>query len=545
MIHRYSFHSLARWAGITAWVASAVLIFPAANAALNDTGITTCSNADTNGLPCPVAGFPGQDAEFGTNGFDFTKLDAAGNELPATATDHTCVRDNVTRLMWQVKLSSSTYTFDQAAAYAGTVNAAGLCGFKDWRMPDPKELVGIADHGRNSPAIDTNYFPSTPSDWFWSGSPLAGYSDYAWGVYFGDGYADYYNRYDYGLHVRLVRGGQSFNSFVDNKDGTVTQSNTGLMWAKCSEGQSNTNCTGTAKEMNWSDALIAANNSNLGGYNDWRLPNPKELLGIADHGRNSPAIDTNYFPNMPSDSWWWSGSPSAYGSDYAWGVNFYYGGAGYYSRYAYSHVRLVRGGQSFDSFQLTVTKAGTGSGLVTSSPAGMSCGATCSAKFISGTAVTLTAKADTGAIFSKWTGCTPLAAKPLQCAVTLTSNKTVTAVFGTADIKVTAMTLMPASPAANSTFSAKITVKNQGTAMANGGYLDVWTNQSTIQKCGASSDKWIEIGSLAAGATKTLTVNLSAKSAGSKTLRAFADGWCETSESNEVNNQMTKKYTVK
>lgn len=32
-------------------------------AALNDTGITTGSNETQNGLPCPVAGFPGQDGE--------------------------------------------------------------------------------------------------------------------------------------------------------------------------------------------------------------------------------------------------------------------------------------------------------------------------------------------------------------------------------------------------------------------------------------------------------------------------------------------------
>ncbi|MBK1641493.1 hypothetical protein CKO12_06305 [Chromatium okenii] len=47
------------------------------------TGISTCSNETENGLPCPVADFPEQDAEFGSNGFDFTKLDAAGNELLA------------------------------------------------------------------------------------------------------------------------------------------------------------------------------------------------------------------------------------------------------------------------------------------------------------------------------------------------------------------------------------------------------------------------------------------------------------------------------
>jgi hypothetical protein len=621
-----SFHVLARWAGIAALLA---LTVPASAAGLNDTGITTCSNDTQNGLPCPVAGFPGQDAEYGSNGFDFTKLDAAGNELPTDATDHTCVRDNVTRLIWQVKISDSTFTFDQTAGYVNNVNATGLCGFNDWRMPDPKELMGIADYSRYKPAIDTNYFPDTPSLWFWSGSPSAGNSNDAWYVNFYDGGADGNGRSSY-RHVRLVRGGQSFDSFVDNADGTVTQLNTGLMWAKCSEGQTGSGCAGDATGMVWNEALTSANNSNLGGYSDWRLPNVKELQALVDYSRYSPAIDTNYFPNTPSGDyfWFWSGSPGVGSSNDAWVVNFGNGYAYYngYGRGNYFHVRLVRGGQSSESFDLTVTKTGrgvgtvsssngkincgsncsgdfesgssiiltatanvnsvftgwsgactnktgdctvkmsetqtvtanfnllpsyklsiskSGNGGVTSSPDGISCGATCSKSFTSGTAITLTAKADTGAMFSQWTDCTPVAAKPLQCTIKLTSNKTVTAVFGTADIKITAMTLTPISPAANSTFSAKITVKNQSTVTVNGGYLDVWANQPTVQKCSASSDKWIEIGSLAAGATKTLTVNLPAKGAGAKKLRAFVDSWCQTSESNEANNQLTKTYTVK
>ena len=76
---------------------------PAHATALNDTGITTCSNETQNGLPCPVAGYPRQDAEYGTNKFDFTKIDANGNALPVTATNHSCVKDNVTGLMWEVK----------------------------------------------------------------------------------------------------------------------------------------------------------------------------------------------------------------------------------------------------------------------------------------------------------------------------------------------------------------------------------------------------------------------------------------------------------
>lgn len=80
---------------------------------LNDTGIDWCADADTNRLDCPLAGYPGQDGDNGRDvtdidandgraGFSFTKLDAAGNDLPADATDWTCVRDNVTGALWEV-----------------------------------------------------------------------------------------------------------------------------------------------------------------------------------------------------------------------------------------------------------------------------------------------------------------------------------------------------------------------------------------------------------------------------------------------------------
>jgi hypothetical protein len=53
---------------------------------------------------------------------------------------------------------------------------------------------------------------------------------------------------------------------------------------------------------------------------------------------------------------------------------------------------------------LTVVKAGTGSGTVTSDPAGVTCGGTCSALYSHGTEVTLSADADTGSIFTGWGG---------------------------------------------------------------------------------------------------------------------------------------------
>ena len=55
-------------------------------------------------------------------------------------------------------------------------------------------------------------------------------------------------------------------------------------------------------------------------------------------------------------------------------------------------------------FGLTVKKAGTGSGTVTSTPAGINCGTTCSASFALGTSVTLTAAAANGSTFGGWSG---------------------------------------------------------------------------------------------------------------------------------------------
>ncbi|MFY9823205.1 MAG: hypothetical protein WAM82_17615 [Thermoanaerobaculia bacterium] len=75
---------------------------------------------------------------------------------------------------------------------------------------------------------------------------------------------------------------------------------------------------------------------------------------------------------------------------------------------------------------LSVSKAGTGSGTVTSSPAGISCGASCSAAFTSGTPVTLTAAPTSGSTFGGWSGaCTGTG----SCTVTLDADRSVTATF--------------------------------------------------------------------------------------------------------------------
>ena len=139
--------------------------------------------------------------------------------------------------------------------------------------------------------------------------------------------------------------------FQDNGDATVTDQSTGLMWARCPEAVSGTDClTGAATAFTWEGALVRARDSGLAGYTDWRLPNVKELSSIVEERCYDPAINLAVFPNTPA-SIFWSASPvagssgGAYSSYYAWYVLFYYGDAGYGGRSGYAHVRLVRSGQ--------------------------------------------------------------------------------------------------------------------------------------------------------------------------------------------------------
>jgi hypothetical protein len=110
------------------------------------------------------------------------------------------VYDTKTKLTWQQTVPSSTYTWANAKTYCSGLSLAGT----GWRLPTAKELQTIVDESRTSPSIDTTAFPSTPSSNFWSSSPLAGSSSYAWYVNFYVGYADSID-VSYTYVVRCVR----------------------------------------------------------------------------------------------------------------------------------------------------------------------------------------------------------------------------------------------------------------------------------------------------------------------------------------------------
>ena len=133
---------------------------------------------------------------------------------------------------------------------------------------------------------------------------------------------------------------------VDSANGTVTDTRTGLMWDRCARGLSGVGCaTGTASTFTWQAVLNAA--ATIGaykGYNDWRLPNLKELRSLVEECRINPSINEFAFPNAPA-SFFWSGSPDAGNANFALGVYFGFGSAGIDLRSSANQVRLVRAGQ--------------------------------------------------------------------------------------------------------------------------------------------------------------------------------------------------------
>ena len=129
--------------------------------------------------------------------------------------------------------------------------------------------------------------------------------------------------------------------FVLHNNGTVTHTPTGLMWMRCSLGQTwdGTHCIGGASSYTWASALQAAQNTTFAGYSDWRLPNRNELLSIVEDSC-FPSINAAIFPS--ASSWFWSSSPNASNSETAWFVNFVSGHVSASDKISTYWVRLVR-----------------------------------------------------------------------------------------------------------------------------------------------------------------------------------------------------------
>ena len=333
---------------------------------LPDTGQTKCYDY-SNDIACPQLGesFYGQDASFLINPPSYTKLDDQGKDLPDDATEWAMVRDNVTGLIWEVKTDDGTihdkdnrYPWQNAQdVFIAELNTTTFGGYSDWRLPTIKELTSIENLSRYNPTIDTYYFPETASNYpYWSCTPVGSIGVNAWYIYFDSG-RDVGSSKSDASYVRAVCGGQSDSSFVDNRDDTVTDTATGLMWQQVT----------ASTMMSWEAALSYSENLSLAEYSDWRLPNRRELRSIVDYEKVYPAVDTDYFPDTMGSHYWSSTSLVYYYTNYtnyARAIYFHDGSDAACCRDKLNsyYVRAVRGGQNQILGHLFINTPGQASG---------------------------------------------------------------------------------------------------------------------------------------------------------------------------------------
>ncbi|MFT6087834.1 MAG: chitinase [Glaciecola sp.] len=245
-----------------------LLVEPQTQTTLNDTGVSLNASNNDN-LVAYQGEFAGQDAHNGYDrmassgfsdkagrgelGFDFTRLNQNGDEVDQNTIDWSCVRDNITGLIWENKTDVTDdlhaveqiftwYSLAENGGFAGdvnmgssacnlssgncntqafvdAVNAQGLCGFFDWRLPSHSELLSLVHFGKlQPPLIENEYFPdmgTTSLDsplWYWTFMPNVdgvneSGSQSAWAIDFESGVDNFINKSTQ-ARIKLVRAGR-------------------------------------------------------------------------------------------------------------------------------------------------------------------------------------------------------------------------------------------------------------------------------------------------------------------------------------------------
>ncbi len=281
-----------------------------------DTNQKRCFNSYGSQISCKGTA---QDGEF------------IGNTPNYTVTANATVIDNITGLIWQRSADTNSdgkidvkdkMTQKDAIRYCQNLT---LGGFDDWRLPDIKTMYSLIDFSGkdidsrassgSTPFIDNKTFEVAYGDisageriidaqWATTTNYVSytmNGNDTMFGVNFADGRIKGYpsstiRGRDKLFYVQCVRGNKEYgkNNFVDNKNGTITDIATNLIWQK----------EDSKKPLKWEKALQYCSNLSLGGYDDWKLPNAKELQSIVDYTKSpsttnsaaiNPLFDTTSF----------------------------------------------------------------------------------------------------------------------------------------------------------------------------------------------------------------------------------------------------------
>jgi hypothetical protein len=159
------------------------------------------------------------------------------------------------------------------------------------------------------------------------------------------------------VHDGEIQAGATL-AYIDNGDGTVTDVNTGLMWEKLSDdGSIHDKDTTYVWDNAFAVKVATLNSGTFAGYNDWRVPNRRELESIVNLENVSPSVSAAFNTACAPactvltcsctvvSGPYWSSSTVASGPHFAWRVSFSagFGDAGNKSGFL-SFVRAVRAG---------------------------------------------------------------------------------------------------------------------------------------------------------------------------------------------------------
>jgi len=299
------------------------------------TGLEKCYDLYGREIPCHDTG---QDAAF-----------KPGIPWPAprfTSLSKNRVLDELTNLEWTCKANFFDFplTWQQALDEVREMNREAYDGFRDWRLPNRRELRSIISHGQSKPALPAGHpFTDVFLGWYWTSTTSALAPAYAWYVHL-EGARMFYGgkeqRY-LGWPVRgnsrhIPRTGQS--ECLDSRGEVITCSgtgqdadiNAGQPWPVprfSRQGQEITDhltrlvwldpASFAGQAVNWQQALDMV--QQLKGDSEWRLPNINELESLVDASVHSPALPEEH-PFTGLGDGYWSSTTSFFEPDWAYAL---------------------------------------------------------------------------------------------------------------------------------------------------------------------------------------------------------------------------------
>ncbi len=305
------------------------------------TGLRECFDVEGSPIPCQGSG---QDPEFSLQRMWPPNRFIVKGDV---------VLDELTGLSWtrDANLFGFPATWSEAISYIHDMNRNGAFGYRDWRLPNRREMRSLLDLGEKRPSLPKGHpFLNVFNGWYWTSTTFSGFTNYAWWVHL-EGARMFYGRKDQYAIFWPVRGedkgvllatgqtrchdakGKEIDCAGSGQDGeyrlghwieegrfetldrhVVLDRLTGLLWTKSADLANG--------PVRWDEALRVVKEMNSSDTTDetpWRLPTINELESLVHCDYSFPALPP-WHPFEHIQEVYWSSTTSIYETDWAWAL---------------------------------------------------------------------------------------------------------------------------------------------------------------------------------------------------------------------------------